>query len=89
MILPDEMISLQYHNHRSEHWVVVKGSGTVICDHNTIEISVDNHFYVPMKSVHRIINNSDQELIIIEVQIGTRIDEEDIVRLEDKYDRKD
>ena len=85
-VYPGQRTSLQYHNHRNEHWVVVEGSGECIIDNNINIISPNVCAYIAIKSSHRIINNGDQDLIIIETQTGRCI-EEDIIRLEDDYGR--
>lgn len=80
-ILPDQAISLQYHNHRSEHWTIVQGEGKVIVDGNIFTISKGESFYVPKMALHKITNTHLTEtLIAIEVQMGEICSEDDIVR---------
>lgn len=80
-ILPDQAISLQYHNHRSEHWIVVQGEGKVIVDGNILSVKKGDSFYVPKLSLHKIMNTHlNETLIAIEVQIGEICTEDDIVR---------
>lgn len=80
-ILPDQAISLQYHNHRSEHWTIVQGEGKVIVDGNIFSIKKGESFYVPKLSLHKVTNTHlNETLIAIEVQIGEICSEEDIVR---------
>ena len=81
-------LSLQSHQHRSEHWVVLYGKATVIIDENVYELSVNESIYIPMTSKHRLENNTDKELIISETQIGDYLGEDDIVRYEDMYGRE-
>lgn len=82
----DQKISLQYHNNRSEHWVVVEGSGQVQTDTITRNVSVGDYFFIPRLEKHRICGG-EYGIMIVEVQLGSRCVEEDIVRLEDEYGR--
>lgn len=80
-ILPDQSISLQYHQHRSEHWTVVQGEGKVIVDGNIFTVKKGESFHVPKLALHKITNTHLTEtLIAIEVQMGDICSEEDIVR---------
>lgn len=80
-ILPDQSISLQYHNHRSEHWTIVQGEGKVIVDGSIFTIKKGESFHVPRMSIHKITNTHLTEMLIaIEVQMGETCSEEDIVR---------
>lgn len=80
-ILPDQSISLQYHNHRSEHWTIVQGKGRVIIDGNIFNVEKGESFYVPKTALHKITNTHLTEtLIAIEVQMGEICREDDIVR---------
>jgi mannose-6-phosphate isomerase-like protein (cupin superfamily) len=83
-----QSISLQYHNHREEHWVIVKGCPTITIDNKTKEYTTGLSVFIPKKSIHRIENKSEGQVVIIEVQIGELLSEDDIVRLKDIYDRK-
>ncbi|MGC9109193.1 MAG: mannose-1-phosphate guanylyltransferase/mannose-6-phosphate isomerase [Caldimicrobium sp.] len=90
---PGEMLSLQMHYHRSEHWVVVKGTAKVILEDkegNTKEIFVHENesIYVPKTTKHRLINPGKIPLELIEVQVGEYVEEDDIVRFDDKYKRE-
>lgn len=81
MILPDQAISLQYHNHRSEHWTIVQGEGKVIVDGNIFTIRKGESFHVPKMALHKVMNTHLTEtLIAIEVQMGDICSEDDIVR---------
>ena len=81
-------MSLQSHNHRSEHWTVVDGKATVSIDENKYNLGINESMYVPLGSKHRIENNSGKKLVIIEVQIGEILKEDDIIRYQDIYGRK-
>ncbi len=86
-IEPGHRLSLQYHHHRSEHWLVIEGDGVVELDGDLIEISQRSHVHIPLNAVHRVKNTGSVTLIILELQQGTVLDENDIVRLEDDYAR--
>jgi len=84
---PGQRLSLQYHNHRSEHWVVVAGRGIVTIGGDNLRVEPGSHVYVPRETKHRIENDSDKKLTFVEVQFGDRLEETDIVRVEDDYHR--
>ncbi|MGC9080675.1 mannose-1-phosphate guanylyltransferase/mannose-6-phosphate isomerase, partial [Sulfurihydrogenibium sp.] len=91
-VKPGEMLSLQLHYHRSEHWVVVKGTAKVILEDsegNRKEIFVHENesVFVPKTTKHRLVNPGKIPLEIIEVQVGEYVEEDDIVRFEDVYKR--
>ena len=81
-------LSLQSHNHRSEHWIIVEGKAKVTIDEEVKLVSEGQSVYVPVRSVHRIQNTNKNPIILIEVQIGTYLGEDDIVRYDDIYSRK-
>ena len=86
-VKPGEKLSLQMHHHRSEHWVVVSGTARVEVD-NKLEILCENQsIYIPLGSKHRLSNPGKINLTLIEVQSGSYVGEDDIVRFEDKYGR--
>ena len=86
-VAPGASISLQKHVHRSEHWIVVSGTATVTLG-NTISVLEKNEsIFVPAGSVHRLANYGETPLEVIEVQVGTYLGEDDIVRLDDQYGR--
>jgi mannose-1-phosphate guanylyltransferase/mannose-6-phosphate isomerase len=80
-------LSLQYHHHRSEHWTVVSGTARVTVGERVFVMTANESVYIPKGDVHRLENIGDEELNLIEVQCGTYLGEDDIVRLEDQYDR--
>jgi mannose-1-phosphate guanylyltransferase len=80
-------LSLQMHNHRSEHWIVVEGVATVTNGDNTLELKANESTYIDTKTKHRLENNTNKNLILIEVQCGSYLGEDDIIRFEDKYGR--
>ena len=86
-IKPKESLSLQLHNFRSEHWVVVKGTAHVEIEGISTLLNVNESIYVPLGAKHRLSNFSDIPLIIIEIQNGSYLGEDDIKRFDDKYGR--
>lgn len=87
-IFPESEISLQKHFKREEHWVIIKGKGTLDLDNKRTEVISGDYVYIPVECKHRIINSSlNENLIISEVQLGSYLGEDDIVRYKDKYNR--
>ncbi|MBP9792029.1 MAG: mannose-1-phosphate guanylyltransferase/mannose-6-phosphate isomerase [Rickettsiales bacterium] len=86
-INPNSQISLQYHHRRAEHWVITKGVATITIGQTIHTLNRDQSIYVPQNEIHRIENKTLEVLEIIEVQVGEYLGEDDIVRLEDKYNR--
>jgi len=84
---PSAHLSLQMHNHRSEHWVVVSGVAKVINGDKELLLNVSESTYIPAKHKHRLSNPSADKLIIIEVQTGDYLEEDDIIRFDDVYGR--
>ncbi len=86
-VAPGEQLSLQKHHHRSEHWIVVNGTARVTCGEKTFLVSENQSTYIPIGEVHRLENPGKIPLDLIEVQTGSYLGEDDIVRLEDVYGR--
>ena len=86
-VKPMKRLSLQKHAHRSEHWVVVTGEAEVIKNKECFTLSQNQSIYIPAGMVHRLSNITNKTLEIIEVQTGSILDEEDIIRLDDDYGR--
>ena len=84
---PGHRLSLQKHTHRQEHWVIVKGQGEVHLNGNIIPVTAGDTVQIDQGSVHRIANLSNEPMEFIEVQLGDYFGEDDIVRLEDDYNR--
>ena len=84
---PGASLSLQRHQHRAEHWVVVRGTADVTCDNVVQSLVANQSFYIPIGSMHRLTNPGDEMLEIIEVQTGEWLSEDDIERFEDNYGR--
>ena len=85
---PGAILSLQMHHHRAEHWVVVSGTARITCDDKTFLLSENESTYIPIGSRHRIENPGKVPLHIVEVQSGSYLGEDDIVRFEDSYGRQ-
>jgi mannose-1-phosphate guanylyltransferase/mannose-6-phosphate isomerase len=88
IVNPGKSLSLQKHHHRAEHWVVVKGSAKVINGDREIFLTEDQSTYIPVGQKHRLINEGKIPLEMIEVQTGSYLGEDDIVRFEDAWGRK-
>jgi mannose-1-phosphate guanylyltransferase/mannose-6-phosphate isomerase len=86
-VRPGVQLSLQYHNHRAEHWVVVEGTARVTNGDDVFDLKANQSTYIPVRVVHRLENIGTTPLRLIEVQTGDLISEEDIVRVEDDFGR--
>lgn len=84
---PGHRLSLQMHHHRSEHWIVLSGTAKVTCDDKIEILDANQSTYVPQCSAHRLENPGVIKLVIIEVQNGEYLGEDDIVRFQDDYAR--
>jgi len=87
LVKPKSAISLQKHEFRSEHWIVVKGIAEVTNGNKIFQIKENESTYIPIGQIHRLKNIGDVDLEIIEVQTGTYLGEDDIIRIEDTYGR--
>ena len=88
MVKPGASLSLQMHHHRAEHWIVVSGTAEVTNGEQVILLSENQSTYIPLGQTHRLANPGKVPLEIIEVQSGSYLGEDDIVRFEDTYGRK-
>lgn len=84
---PGGKLSVQKHHHRSEHWVVVRGTAKVLRGSETLLLSENESIYIPLGEIHALENPGQEPLELIEVQSGSYLGEDDIVRLEDRYGR--
>ena len=84
---PGSSLSLQMHHHRAEHWIVVKGTAKITKGEEVIVLTEDQSTYIPLGTTHRLENPGVIPLEIIEVQTGSYLGEDDIVRFEDVYGR--
>jgi len=87
VVHPGAALSLQSHHHRSEHWTVVEGTARVTVDDNVTLLSENQSVYIPLGAVHRMENPGKVDMVLIEVQTGTYLGEDDIIRYEDVYAR--
>jgi mannose-1-phosphate guanylyltransferase len=87
LVNPGGKLSLQKHKHRAEHWVVVKGVAKVTCGNKTFSLTENQSTYTPKGEVHRLENLEEMDLVIIEIQTGDYLGEDDIIRLSDNYNR--
>tara|TARA_Y100000356_G_scaffold29053_1_gene21039 strand:+ start:341 stop:718 length:378 start_codon:yes stop_codon:yes gene_type:complete len=86
-VKPNKRLSYQYHNKRREQWIVVQGNLTIILDDEKVFRSPGESIHIPLGAKHRAWNETDEDIVFIEVQTGTYFGEDDIVRLEDDFDR--
>ncbi|HWO01629.1 MAG TPA: phosphomannose isomerase type II C-terminal cupin domain [Blastocatellia bacterium] len=84
---PGHRLSLQMHQSRSEHWVVVAGEAIVTVGDKEARLGVNHELFIPARSKHRVANTGDVKLVFIEVQCGSYLGEDDITRFEDDYNR--
>lgn len=84
---PSSRLSYQYHNGRAETWVIIKGKARVIIDGSSELYRAGDTILIPRKSKHRIENITDEILVFIEIQTGDYFNEDDIIRVEDDYNR--
>jgi mannose-1-phosphate guanylyltransferase len=87
VVKPRASLSLQMHKHRSEHWVVIEGTAEIVNGDETFRLEHDQSTYIPAGHKHRLSNPGDTDLAIIEVQTGSYLGEDDIVRFDDIYGR--
>ena len=85
VILPKQSISLQKHDHRSEHWIVLKGKANILIGTRKRILKESQSIFVPAKKKHKIINKSLEPLVILETQLGKILSEKDIVRYDADY----
>lgn len=83
-VRPGQHISTQMHYHRSEHWVIVSGTARVICNDQEIILTAKQSTYVPMNTRHRVENPGTIDLVMIEIQNGEYLGDEDIIRFDDQ-----
>ena len=86
-VKPQASLSLQLHHHRSEHWVVIEGIASIVNGDTMIELKANESTYIPINTKHRLSNTTNEDVVIIEVQCGSYLGEDDIVRFDDIYGR--
>ena len=87
-VMPGQQISLQKHARRAEHWVVVMGTARVHVGGRELDMVQGEHIDIPLGAVHRLTNLTADPVEIVEVQFGTYLGDDDIVRLQDDYGRE-
>jgi len=87
MVKPGRRLSLQSHQNRAENWVVIQGNALVSLEDREIPLSTSQAVFIPRQARHRMANPGKNDLIFVEVQTGTYLGEDDIVRFEDDFDR--
>lgn len=87
VVHPGQKLSYQYHHKRQEQWTVIEGDATVVLDDKKISLKYGESIFIPLGAKHRMMNLSGKPVVFIEVQTGTYFGEDDIVRIEDEYDR--
>ena len=86
-VLPGKRLSLQSHKFRKEHWVVSIGEAEVEIDNKISRLKIAESIDIPLGAIHRLSNKSKSKLIIIEIQFGSNLSEDDIIRYEDDFNR--
>jgi mannose-6-phosphate isomerase len=86
-VLPHQRLSYQRHRCRIEHWVIVRGTGKAVIDGSETAINPGSMLTIPPEVPHRVANLGDDELIIVEIQRGSYLSEDDIIRIDDDYGR--
>jgi len=86
-VKPGGVLSLQNHEHRSEHWIVVEGKAEITINDKITDLKENENIFIPKGAVHRMANKTDIDLVIIEIWYGDKLDENDIKRYEDIYNR--
>ena len=89
VVHPGKRLSYQRHSQRAEHWFIVSGTATVTLDGVVTEVPAGGSIDIPLEGAHRVANDGDDDVVLIEVQHGTYFGEDDIVRLEDDFGRVD
>ena len=87
LVRPGKRLSLQRHRHRAEHWNLVRGEAVVTREGETIRMGAGDSLDIPRGAVHRIENVGREDVVVIEVQTGSYVGEDDIERLEDDFGR--
>ena len=86
-VKPGGKLSMQMHHHRAEHWIIVKGIAEVTIRDKVMNLQKNQSTYIPLGTKHRLANPGNSLLVIIEVQSGDYLGEDDIVRFKDEYGR--
>lgn len=87
LVKPEKRLSLQSHKHRSENWIMVQGEALITLDTDIKKYKKTETVFIPAGSKHRIENSGDEDVIFVEVQTGSYLGEDDIIRYEDDFNR--
>lgn len=87
VVKPDQTLSLQSHEHRSEHWITLAGIATITLNDDIFDAAANETVFIPKQAKHRVSNKQTEDLRFIEIQTGDVLDENDIKRFEDLYGR--
>ena len=87
IVNPGDQLSLQSHEHRSEHWLIAEGNAEVIINEEKFNLHENEYIFIPQGAKHRLANRGHQTLIVMEMWFGNNLDENDIKRYEDIYNR--
>lgn len=87
-VKPHKRLSLQSHKYRNEHWVAVSGTATVTINEKTFTLNQNESTYIKAGDIHRLLNDTNEALVMIEVQVGSYTGEDDIERFDDDFKRK-
>tara|TARA_B100000965_G_C19225434_1_gene597740 strand:+ start:58 stop:402 length:345 start_codon:yes stop_codon:yes gene_type:complete len=87
IVNPGGQLSLQSHENRSEHWLIAQGKAEIIINDEKFNLIENQHIFIPQTAKHRLTNREDKDLIVIEMWFGDILDENDIKRYEDIYNR--
>lgn len=87
VVYPGKRLSLQRHQKREEHWIILSGEGEIILNNETIKVEAGLHVFIPKKAIHRIENTGSENIVFIETAVGEYLGEDDIERIDDDYGR--
>ena len=87
ILKPGKRLSLQSHKNRSENWVIIQGNALVTLDEKDIPLSPNQFVFIPAGAKHRIANRGNDNVVFVEIQTGTYLGEDDIIRYEDDFNR--
>ncbi len=87
VVKPGKRLSLQSHQHRSENWIIIGGQAIVTLEENQIPLSPNQSVFIPANAKHRISNSGIEDVVFVEVQTGSYLGEDDIIRYEDDFSR--
>jgi mannose-6-phosphate isomerase-like protein (cupin superfamily) len=87
IVKPGKRLSLQSHTHRSENWVIIQGCALVTLDESDVSLSPNQFIFIPAGAKHRISNQGNHDVVFVEIQSGTYLGEDDIIRYEDDFNR--